>query len=297
MTIPARDIKILWSKAAGMCSMPDCRINLVAESSGEKQSRNALIGENCHIVATKTKGPRGKSVLSKADRDRYSNLILLCKNHHGEIDQNPADWPVELLHKVKSDHELWVETQLRSAQLSKSDEWYITLVESATKYLKLESWDGICDHAIRGILWNNFVEGSGDFGTAVFRSVWPEEKAELERAIKNLSERIDQYVKHFLSMAYLRDNKVWVEDKEWKKKWRNDYDEYVQRSKVWQQTSVNLLSNVVVALNEYADAVRAHLINDYLIFQGKFTLYDSMGVTNELREVHYMPSDYIDVGQ
>ena len=277
--------------------MPDCRVSLVAESSGERQSRNALIGENCHIVATKTKGPRGESVLSKADRDRYSNLILLCKNHHAAIDQNPADWPVELLHMVKSDHELWVETQLKSAQLSKSDEWYIALVESATKNLKLNFWDEICDHAIRGLLWSEFVEGSSDFGTAVFRGVWPEEKMELEKAIKNLSERVDQYVNHFLSLAYLRQDRVWVEDKRWKRKWRNDYEEYAQRSEIWQQTSTNLLSNVVVALNEYADAVRAYLINDYLIFQGKFTLYDSMGVTNELREVHYMPSDYIDVDQ
>ena len=38
-------------------------------------------------------------------------------------------------------------------------------------------------------------------------------------------------------------------------------------------------------------------MDDYLIFQGKFTLYDSMGVTNELREIHYMPSAYIDVEQ
>ena len=277
--------------------MPDCQLDLIAQSTREKNSRNALIGENCHIVAKQTKGPRGKSVLSKADRDRYSNLILLCKNHHAAIDHNTADWPIELLHKIKSDHELWVQTQLRISQPSKSDEWYIALVESATKDLKLKSWLGICDLAINGSLLNDFVEDSGHFCTTVFRSVWPGEKSELEKAIKNLSDRIDQYLKYFMTLAYLRDGKVWLEDKTWKRKLRDDYHEYARASRIWQQTSTNLLLNVVVALNEYADAVRAHLMNDYLNFQGKFTLYDSMGVTNEFREIHYMPTDYIDIEQ
>ena len=183
--------------------MPNCRVELIAQSTGEKNSRNALIGENCHIVAKQTKGPRGKSVLPKADRDRYSNLILLCKNHHAAIDHNAEDWPIELLHKTKSDHELWVETQLRNSHPSKSDQWYIALVESATNDLKLKSWLGICDLAINGSLLNEFVEGSGRFGTRVFRSVWPREKPELERAIVNLSNRIDRYTKHFLTLAYL----------------------------------------------------------------------------------------------
>jgi hypothetical protein len=35
------------------------------------------------------------------------------------------------------------------------------------------------------------------------------------------------------------------------------------------------------------------LIKDYFIFEGKFTLYDSMGVTNNGEEVHYLPSSYV----
>ena len=94
-------------------------------------------------------------------------------------------------------------------------------------------------------------------------------------------------------MARLREGDVWVEDKTWKKTLRNDYHEYAGKSKAWQQRSVDLLRNVVVALNEYADATRTHLIKDYFIFEGKFTLYDSMGVTNNEEEVHYLPSSYV----
>ena len=295
MTVLTKDIKILWSKAAGRCSMPDCREQLVAEVSADKTSRPVLIGENCHIVAEKSSGPRGQSIFKELERNQYSNLILLCRNHHAIIDQSPEQWPVERLHKVKSEHELWIEVQLKGNQPSQADEWYTTLVEKATEELRLETWDLICDHAIRGMLSDNFIEGCREFVSAVFRGVWPNEKLELKEAIINLAKRVDAYISHFISLAHLREDGLWVEDKSWKRKWRNDYDEYADRSREWEQKSINLLSNVVVALNEFADAVRQHLIPDYLIFQGRFTLYDALGITNELREIHYMPSSYIDI--
>ena len=295
MTVPTKDIKILWAKAAGRCSMPDCREQLVAEAEADKKSRPVLIGENCHIVAEKPGGPRGQSPFTELERNQYSNLILLCRNHHAVIDKLPQQWPVERLHKIKAEHELWIEAQLKGNQLSQAEEWYTTLVEKATEDLRLEAWDRISDHAIRGMLSNRFVEGCGEFGTTVFRAVWPNEKLELKEVIVNLEERVNAYIKHFVSLAHLRDDGTWVEDKSWKREWRSDYHEYADRSREWEQKSINLLSNVVVALNEFADAVRQLLIPDYLIFQGKFTLYDALGVTNDLREIHYMPSSYIDI--
>ena len=82
MTINSKDIKILWAKAAGRCSMPDCRKILVTEASDDVPSKNTLIGENCHIIGEKDNSPRGESILSIEDRNRYPNLILLCRNHH-----------------------------------------------------------------------------------------------------------------------------------------------------------------------------------------------------------------------
>ena len=158
--------------------------------------------------------------------------------------------------------------------------------------LLLARWDAVSDHAVRGILFGEFVEGAGRFGKLIFRTVWPGDTPELEDALRNLEARVHAYVKHFLTLAFLREDDVWFEDKSWKSVWRKDYDNYAARSTKWEQKGINLLANIVVALNEYADAVRKHLNPDYFFLQGKFTLYDSLGVTNELQPIHYMPQRY-----
>jgi len=292
MGIPPTDIKILWAKAAGKCSMPDCRKPLIADASSELASKSVVIGENCHIVAHSKRGPRGASKLTDEDRNRYPNLILLCANHHTIVDQDRDAWPIELLHQIKADHELWVETQLTLSDQSRAERLYSELINAATSNLLLARWDSVSDHAVRGLLLGKFVEGVGWFGELIFRTVWPGENPGLEEALRNLDARVRAYVDHFLTLAVLREDDVWVEDKSWKRVWRDDYDRYAARSTKWEQKGNSLLANVVVALNEYADAVRRHLNPDYFFLQGKFTLYDSMGVTNELQPIHYMPQHY-----
>ena len=144
----------------------------------------------------------------------------------------------------------------------------------------------------------SFVVGSGEFGTTVFRAVWPGEKPELEESIGNLARRVSAFVKHFLSSAeLLHDKPVWAEDTTWKQtRWPHElYQAHVNRAKDWDRQSFDLLMNVVVALNEFAGSVRTHLESDYFITEGRFTVFDSMGLTNEMEAVHYLPSEYISV--
>ena len=116
-------------------------------------------------------------------------------------------------------------------------------------------------------------------------------------AIQNLNDRIKVFVDHFLSLAMLRDNMpVWVEDKIWKQTWRADYEAYAARSTTWQTRSLDLLCNVVVALNEFAEAVRANVTNAYFASVGKFMVVDSLGVTRDgMHAVQYIPDTYVGV--
>ncbi|MCD6295992.1 MAG: hypothetical protein J7M30_02440 [Deltaproteobacteria bacterium] len=297
MAIPLKDQKILWAKAAGRCSMPECRKKLVVGASDCLPSKNLLIGENCHIVAESEDGPRGKSILTEEERNRYSNLILMCANHHIVIDNDSCNWPVEKLHQIKSDHELWIETQL--TEIYEEDDFelkrYKDLVNFATENLLLSKWDWLSDHAIRLLLYDDFVYGVNDFWFTIQKMVWPKKLPELESSIINLSERLSAYIKHFLSNSRLRDNLKWhVEDKTWTKTWRDDYDEYAKKSDEWQKRSTNFLFNVVVALNEYADCVRKYLNPKYMIYQGKFIINDSLGVLSEMEPSIYIPNKYIE---
>src|SRR5258706_14760688 len=105
MSIGLPDIKLLWGRAGGVCSM--CRLKL----SEDKQTSNAAypFGEQAHIVGEEEAGPRGKSSLTKEQRNSYPNLILLCPTCHTKIDKAPDQYPIEVLYHTKAEHELWFE--------------------------------------------------------------------------------------------------------------------------------------------------------------------------------------------
>nr|WP_147326288.1 hypothetical protein [Hydrogenophaga borbori] len=73
-------------------------------------------GEVAHIVAEQRDGPRGESTLTPQQRNHQSNLLLLCFDHHAEIDTRVDDYPVERLHQIKNDHSSWLNERLREEE-------------------------------------------------------------------------------------------------------------------------------------------------------------------------------------
>ncbi|MGX8882974.1 hypothetical protein ACWWD9_07140 [Methylovorus sp. SPW-M1] len=301
MGFQQKDLKILWGKAAGRCSMPECREQLVSDASDVVPSKAILLGENCHIVAEKSNGPRGESSLTLENRNRYPNLILLCATHHTVIDQDPTSWSIELLHQIKADHEVWVETQLAAVEETEATRYYSEMINRATEELVLDRWTWVCDNAFRCILVEEFVDGINAFCEFTNRAIWPSGYDEVRDAITNLSDRLYIYMQHFMSRArYVEgtngDTGHFIEDKSWKKIWREDYDEYAEKSTKWQKSSVDMLANIVVALNDFAHAVRESLKPSYFLYEGKFTLIDSLGMsTDGFTSTYYIPDTYIEV--
>lgn len=295
MSVSTVDIKILWGRAAGLCSMPDCRIKLTPQSE-VIPSGGVVIGENCHIVAEKAEGPRGKYPVPEADRNRYPNLILLCNIHHKIIDTDVASWPVERLHQVKINHENWIETTVR--QGCNSDiVVYQHIIKIASEKLMLQAWDGISDHAVRHLAYIQWINGIYEFNAAVNLAIWPGTQVSLEAAIQQLSHRALEYAEHYMTCAYNpgADLAFYQEDKTWKRVWRDDYQQYVDKSEKWQSDSLALLLNLTHAINEFSDSVRAFLDPFFFLQKGRFTIYDSMGVTNMLNPCWILPSGYRDV--
>lgn len=107
-----KEIKILWGRSGNRCAI--CKLELTPD--GEKQT----LGEMAHIIARSEDGPRGCSSLPSNERDKYSNLILLCPTHHAEIDKNFSDWPVTKMLEIKAKHEGWVSEQLNNGNISVS---------------------------------------------------------------------------------------------------------------------------------------------------------------------------------
>ena len=108
MPISDRTRKLLWGRAATRCSI--CRKYLVVDPNlAEGES---LIGEECHIVAQTSGGPRWDPAYPIEHIDSYNNLIVLCRNHHKEVDDLPEIYPIQDLILIKHRHELWVRITL-----------------------------------------------------------------------------------------------------------------------------------------------------------------------------------------
>ena len=143
------------------------------------------------------------------------------------------------------------------------------------------------------LLLKNFVDGGCLIEEKRHKTTWPGKYPELESAIKNLCDRSSQYIDHFMKNSELGNGDYYVEDLWWKREWRDDYHDYFQKSIQWEKESTDLLFNLVVALNEYADSVRKFLNPKYFLFEGKFCIYDSFGVLNSLSPAMFIPDEYI----
>jgi hypothetical protein len=101
MPISDRTRKILWVKAGGRCSI--CQEQVVTDDT--ETDDPSVFGEEAHIVGQSPNGPRAGNV---ADVHAYANLILLCRKHHKQVDDQVGYYTVERLREIKRQHEEWV---------------------------------------------------------------------------------------------------------------------------------------------------------------------------------------------
>ena len=102
MTISSRTRKILWARSGNECAFSDCKQELIV-FGGDGSS--TVIGEEAHIVAQKLDGPRGDGSPPGGDIDSVANLILVCPTHHRLIDDQPQNFSIGMLEKIKRSHE------------------------------------------------------------------------------------------------------------------------------------------------------------------------------------------------
>lgn len=104
---------MLWAKSGSRCAFPTCRQSLIIDET--YADGFSIVGDEAHIVAREQNGARGISSLTEQERDEFDNLLLLCKIHHKQIDDQPDTFTVEALHKIKKDHELWIENLIATS--------------------------------------------------------------------------------------------------------------------------------------------------------------------------------------
>ncbi|UDM62943.1 HNH endonuclease [Pseudoalteromonas piscicida] len=121
MSISNPEIKKLYGLAAGRCSI--CRKSVFKE--------DIHIGEMAHIIARNPNGARGNEELF-GNKNSYDNLILLCPNHHTEVDNKPSTYTVDVLHSIKAEHEKNVASHFDAPDDRKND---LTFLKGFMEYV------------------------------------------------------------------------------------------------------------------------------------------------------------------
>jgi len=91
-------IKKLYALSGNQCAFPDCNEELITEDG-------TVVSEMCHIEGIAPKAPRHNPMLTPEQTNDFSNLIVLCLKHHAIIDEEESTYTVEILKKMKNDHE------------------------------------------------------------------------------------------------------------------------------------------------------------------------------------------------
>ncbi|MCO6449425.1 MAG: HNH endonuclease [Caldilineales bacterium] len=185
---------------ANRCAI--CRIELTTEKAGADDE--SLVGDECHIVARQEGGPRGEESLPVDRRDDYNNLILLCKNHHKQVDDQRNDYTVKKLQYLKKQHESWVREKLEGYDKAKQqdEEIYAAYVVEWEKKASLDAWvewtsgllapvpsinREVCDHLVEMQRW-------------LLSRVWPQRYVSIENAFRNfgnvLADLLDTFFRH-----------------------------------------------------------------------------------------------------
>lgn len=266
--------KLLWGRAGGLCSI--CRIKL---SEDKKASNDAYpFGEQAHIVAEEPEGPRGKSSLTADQRNSYHNLILLCPTCHTKIDKSADDYPIELLHRLKSQHELWFEKSRVSAadKLKQANDYiYAEIVDTAAKLCMFDQWEIWTGWALSTSpswqrQWTDNVER---FRCRIIRAVWPGTMPELEHALKTLSINLAMALKSFSKHCHLEEDS-WLREVRF---YRNadgteEYDRLLAAYHAWVDEQADFLFEATKSANWVADIVRRELNPSFFAVPGKFVV-------------------------
>ncbi len=190
---------MLWGRSANRCAMPECRRTLVEDET--ETDDPSIVGDEAHIVAREEDGPRGHSDLSPEQRDKFDNLVLMCKIHHKVIDDQPKEYTVERLHQIKQDHLDWIDANLNpDKDKQKDEEIYATYVDKVADMADFENWKN----------WTSDIFGNGQPQIPVERfdklaslneyllsRTWPKRYDKLERAFINFRVVLNDFLTVF----------------------------------------------------------------------------------------------------
>lgn len=284
-----RTTKMLWGRAANRCSFPDCRIELLMDEFEADDA--SVIGDEAHIIARKKKGARGDGEIDTKKRNEYGNLILLCKNHHKMIDDQPEIYTVDKLKSIKKSHENWVKKNLGfDEEKQKDDDVYITYLERFEFLINIKGWDRWTSDIIQLSTPSMVIQQYKNLKQLriyLLNRVWPNRYEELENAFNNARLIIDDFLMVFEKYVEPADGKTLVTRKfyiitSWDPV---RYEKLLKKFEYHKYLLVDMLFELTRACNLIHKLVRKYLFSNYRLKEGSLLI--SSGTTIDMKYTTY----------
>jgi hypothetical protein len=298
MSYSEKTVKMLWGRAANRCAI--CRIELVMDRS--RSDDESVVGDTAHIVARDEDGetgPRSVACLSLEEQDRYANLIsnrnkyvnllVLCKNHHKQVDDQPSAFPVAKLLEIKESHEAWVRESLDTfdPEKQRDDELYADYVDRWAELVNLRDW----------IRWTGGIFYSGQPGiskemdanlekarTWLLNRIWPRRYPALEHALMEFREVLEDFHMLFREHAEQWGDDKLITEKFYKRAYeRPDFDlDYLHCLERKYDYHVYLVEDLALELtraaNRVCDEVRKSLDPTFMLEEGRLMIQEGPGM-------------------
>jgi hypothetical protein len=290
MAISLKTHKILWARSGGKCAI--CKNDLVIGPT-DSNDDPSIVGDEAHIIARSESFTRGDyDALSPDERDHYSNLILLCKTHHKQVDDQPAAYTVEKLREIKAQHETMVRERWTSEErMQQRDELiYASYVDEWASKADLDNWRNTCSwlSADTPALPKTWYDKQKEFLTWIIGRIWPGRYPLLEAALYNykavlqdLLNVFDQHIDDDRDGDHIIYTEKFYKIREWNEK------KYAQLAQQYDE-HVNLVNDLFFELtraaNYICDRVRQSIFDGYRLKEGAL-LIERHNVGFELKTV------------
>jgi hypothetical protein len=209
------------------------------------------------------------------ERNRYTNLILLCRNHHRVIDTQERQYTVERLNQIKAEHESWVRAQLGFDEGKQfDDEQYANIVDSWERLAHLNQWHAWSSHVLgsgQPHLWPELDRDLQELRYYLLNRVWPTRYPTLERAFDNFRRVLQDFQNCFHEHSEKLGDGSLITEKFYKiPEWNPErysalsleYDFHVDLVE-------DLMLELTRAANLICDRVREFLMRSYRLHEGR----------------------------
>jgi hypothetical protein len=275
-------------------------MELVMDRTGSDDE--SIVGDIAHIVARDEDGEAGprsvdsllpeekeRYVLLISNRNKYVNLLVLCKNHHKQVDDQPSAYPVAKLLEIKESHEASVRESLGTFDPVKQrdDELYADYVDRWDKLVGLRDWISWTG----GIFYGGQPRISKDMDvkleearTWLLNRVWPHRYPALEQALMQFRWVLEDFQMLFREYAEKLGDDQLITEKFYKRVYRRpdydlDYLHYVERKYDYHVYLVeDLALELTRTANRVCDEVRANIDPTFMLEEGRLMIREGPGV-------------------